>query len=569
MANAKDAAKDGSGAESAEPSERARSRYRSVFWFGLAGLCLTAAVIVSHLPLLQLRGASAQRFVLWMSASFLIGLLLRGARRRAFFGARLSRHKAVSFDAIFQGAILVNPQLPYPSVEAEFISRYAGLSPELVSPWFQIRATSALSIPLILGSVTSALAGLEELAGAFLAAVCGWLAYRAYSLDWRPWGRSRFVIATLLGMAAAVGEGLAFLMATAAVDPSAAGWQSFLLYSVLLTGFELSPLPLALGVLEVLWLALYQVPNFAWPGLLMPLAYRAWRAVPILLLTAFYLPRYKMSFGDLFDPRLAWVLSSIRRRTTKQTMFAGSAAPLLSVVLPAYNEAERLPRYLPGVLSFCERLKGGAEVLVVDDGSSDGTAAYVESVALRNPAVRLIRQGTNQGKGRAVRRGVAEAKGAYILFADSDGATPIGEAAKLLSAARAGAEVVIGSRKATGQNVHRERSLFRGLMGSIFYRVTNLLAVPGVADTQCGFKLFARSAAERIFPLLREAGWAFDVELLFLAQKFGMTIEEVPVNWSAVGGSKVRARDAIKMFTALLRIRRRASGLTADTGTLA
>ncbi len=99
--------------------------------------------------------------------------------------------------------------------------------------------------------------------------------------------------------------------------------------------------------------------------------------------------------------------------------------------------------------------------------------------------------------------------------------------------------------------------------------MTNLLAVPGVADTQCGFKLFARSAAERIFPLLREAGWAFDVELLFLAQKFGMTIEEVPVNWSAVGGSKVRARDAIKMFTALLRIRRRASGLTADTGTLA
>ena len=107
-----------------------------------------------------------------------------------------------------------------------------------------------------------------------------------------------------------------------------------------------------------------------------------------------------------------------------------------------------------------------------------------------------------------------------------------------------------------------DRSFFRDLMGAAFYRVTNLLAVPGIADTQCGFKLFRRVAAQRLFPLMTETGWAFDVEVLFLAQKFGMAIQEVPVRWTAIEGSKVNPiRDAIKMFGAVLRIRKHSAGL--------
>jgi dolichyl-phosphate beta-glucosyltransferase len=172
-----------------------------------------------------------------------------------------------------------------------------------------------------------------------------------------------------------------------------------------------------------------------------------------------------------------------------------------------------------------------------------------------------VRQNPNRGKGAAVQRGVLESHGRFILFTDADGATPITECSKLLQAALDGADIVIGSRK-IGSGVQRERSVLRSLVGSMFYRITNLLAVPGIEDTQCGFKLFSRTAARHIFPELRETGWAFDVEVLFLAQKFGMIIEELPVNWSAVEGSKIRPKDAIRMLIALLRIRHRGSGLT-------
>jgi dolichyl-phosphate beta-glucosyltransferase len=206
-------------------------------------------------------------------------------------------------------------------------------------------------------------------------------------------------------------------------------------------------------------------------------------------------------------------------------------------------------------------------VLVIDDGSRDGTVAYVEGVAAGHPAVRVIRQVRNQGKGAAVLRGLQAACGRYILFADADGATPIAEADKLLRVAARGVEVVVGSRKAVDQSVQRERSPIRDLMGAVFYRVTNLLAVPGVRDTQCGFKLFRRVAAQRIVPLMRETGWAFDVEVLFLAQKCGLAIVEVPVNWTAIAGSKISpVKDAIKMFMAVLRIRQRGAGLGAIRG---
>jgi dolichyl-phosphate beta-glucosyltransferase len=217
---------------------------------------------------------------------------------------------------------------------------------------------------------------------------------------------------------------------------------------------------------------------------------------------------------------------------------------------------------LPDVLAYAATVTGGAEVIVVDDGSKDGTPDYVLALAKQDGALRLVRQNPNRGKGAAVQRGMLESEGRFILFTDADGATPIAECSKLLQAGLTGADVVIGSRKIGGTDVQRERSMFRNLVGSIFYRITNLLAVPGIEDTQCGFKLFSRAAARRIFPEIRETGWAFDVEVLFLAQKFGMTIDELPVNWSAVEGSKIRPKDAVRMFLALLRIRHRGAGLT-------
>jgi dolichyl-phosphate beta-glucosyltransferase len=282
----------------------------------------------------------------------------------------------------------------------------------------------------------------------------------------------------------------------------------------------------------------------------------------MLLLTWFYLPRYKMTVADLYNPHLAQALAPEQPEQVDDTAPDG---PLLSVVIPAYNEEQRLPLYLPKVQAFCRALPSESEILVVDDGSKDGTVAYVQSLAAADPSIRLLRQPRNQGKGAAVRRGVQEARGAFILFADADGATPIGEAAKLLAAGRKGTDVVIGSRKAADSETRRDRSWLRGLLGSVFYRVTNLLAVPGILDTQCGFKLFRRSAAQRIFPQLHESGWAFDVEILFLAQKFGMSIAEVPVNWSAVDGSKVKASDGLRFFSALFRIRHRAAGLTGPS----
>jgi dolichyl-phosphate beta-glucosyltransferase len=167
----------------------------------------------------------------------------------------------------------------------------------------------------------------------------------------------------------------------------------------------------------------------------------------------------------------------------------------------------------------------------------------------------------NQGKGAAVRRGVLEARGRYILFADADGATPIAELDRFRPAMAANIEVVIGSRRLAAPDVVREREGFRAMMGSAFYTLVNLLAVPGIRDTQCGFKMFRRDAARRLFAWSCEKGWAFDVEILYLAQRVGYAIEEVAVNWRAVEGSKVSpVADSLRMFLAVFRIRARHAG---------
>jgi dolichyl-phosphate beta-glucosyltransferase len=538
------------------------SRAGLQFWLGFIGLAIAVGIVAAAWPFWPVESFEITAFAGWMTASVCGGFVFRGLRRKLFFAERLSLHKAFSFDALFQAAILVNPQLRYPDVEREFLASHLNTAPDVVSPWFVVRETSAAAIPLVLAGVTAILAGNWVFATASAVAASAWIGFRTVSPFLKATPRGRFLGAIALGITASVVEGLAFMQASQIVYPQTPAWGTFLLYAFMLAAFELSPLPFALGTIELTWAALAAGIGGSIPGLLMPEMYRMFRAVPVLLLMLFYLPRYKMSAGDLYDARLATVLARTRRRPGLDKEAGASSRPLLSVVIPAYNESERLPRYLPDVVAFCQTLDGGAEVIVVDDGSKDGTAEYVAAVATAEPMVRLIRQNPNRGKGAAVRSGVLESGGRFILFTDADGATPITECSKLLEAALAGSDVVIGSRKIGGEAARRERSILRKLVGSIFYRITNLLAVPGIEDTQCGFKLFSRAAARQIFPDLRETGWAFDVEILFLAQKIGLTIDELPVNWSAVEGSKIRPKDAIRMLVALIRIRRRGAGLT-------
>ncbi len=554
---------DSSNVNPSPPPNRAeRVEYsQDVLVLGLVGLFTTlAAALVMYGADTLSKSAAWGEFSLWMTFAVLVGFALRVARRKIFLGRQCSWHQAFSFDALFQGAILLHPQLAYPGVEEGFLQRETDVTGERVQRWFRVRSTSAMVIPLALGCATACLAGWWT-AGALGGVLClGTLAYRTIRSGWAGRESVRLAAATSLGIVGALLEGFGFVAASQAVCTECVAWQVFLLYMVIFASFELSPVPFALGVLELAYGILLLLPGLVLPGLILPLAYRLWRGAPVLAATVFYLPRYKLSLLDLYDLSLADALASTVRPEGGWPGDVSHEGPRLSIVIPAYNEAERLPIYLPQVIDYAQRLEGEAEVIVVDDGSLDGTPEYVKEVMESHDCLRLLALESNQGKGAAVRRGVLEAKGRFVLFADADGATPILEADGLLAVAESGVEVVIASRKAVGRDV--DRSFFRDLMGAAFYRVTNLLAVPGIADTQCGFKLFRRVAAQRLFPLMTETGWAFDVEVLFLAQKFGMAIQEVPVRWTAIEGSKVNPiRDAIKMFGAVLRIRKHSAGL--------
>jgi dolichyl-phosphate beta-glucosyltransferase len=233
-------------------------------------------------------------------------------------------------------------------------------------------------------------------------------------------------------------------------------------------------------------------------------------------------------------------------------------APHLSVVIPAFNEAVRLPRYLSEVLGFLEARGKPYEVVVADDGSTDGTAAVVRGLAARYPAVRLLPLGRNRGKGAAVRAGMLAATGAARLFTDADGATPIGELTRLEPALATGADIAIGSRVLIDPAVSVRTRSHRVAAGRVFNWLVAQLGVCGVADSQCGFKLFTAEAAETLFGALETAGFAFDVELFLRAQARGYRIGEVPVNWADQEGSKVGVlSNGPGMIVQLLRARRR------------
>jgi dolichyl-phosphate beta-glucosyltransferase len=230
----------------------------------------------------------------------------------------------------------------------------------------------------------------------------------------------------------------------------------------------------------------------------------------------------------------------------------------VSVVIPAYNEEQRLPSTLLSVLEYLRENYQSFEIIVVDDGSSDQTPKIVRQFVTLAPQIKLFVLPYNRGKGYAVKFGVLNAIGRRILFNDADGASPIEELSRLEKALDDGAEVAIGSRARYSADTAVETLWYRKLMGRVYNGIVNLVILPGIADTQCGFKLFRREAAMPIFKMQRAEGFSFDVELLFLSRKVGCKIAEVPINWTNVPGSKVSlGKDSLLMFRDIMIFRMR------------
>jgi dolichyl-phosphate beta-glucosyltransferase len=228
----------------------------------------------------------------------------------------------------------------------------------------------------------------------------------------------------------------------------------------------------------------------------------------------------------------------------------------LSVVIPAYNEAERIPRTLHGTVEYLKSRGKPFEVLVVDDGSSDNTAGVVEELSRELPGVRLLRNPRNMGKGATVRNGVFAARGRMIAFLDADNSTRTSDMDRLIEAVSRGAAVAVGSRAHRYSVIPVKQPWRRRTAGKAFNFICRLLLDITVSDSQCGFKLFTRKAAQDVFSAAREEGFCFDVELLFLARKKGYRITEVPVTWSDDPASRVKLlKDSLGMFLGLLKIR--------------
>ena len=232
--------------------------------------------------------------------------------------------------------------------------------------------------------------------------------------------------------------------------------------------------------------------------------------------------------------------------------------PELSITIPAHNEARRILPYLRKITDYLGNHGRLHEILVVDDGSTDATAALIQQFARSAPAIRLIRLPTCRGKGAAVRAGMQEASGHMQLFTDADGATPIEELSRLEQALAKGADIAIASRALATQlpqfSVRVRRS--RSLLGTFFNVVAQQWGLAGIADTQCGFKLFRKAVAQELFGYASIDGFGFDLEVLYLARQRGYRITEVPVNWSDKPGSKVSViKDGLAMLRDLAVVR--------------
>lgn len=231
--------------------------------------------------------------------------------------------------------------------------------------------------------------------------------------------------------------------------------------------------------------------------------------------------------------------------------------PFLSIIIPAHNEENRLPRTLEQVFQFLERQSFPYEVIIVENGSIDRTRQIAENFA-RQHANFVVFQNDWRGKGRAIQRGVKEAHGEYLFFCDADLSMPVEEIGKFLPPQLDHFDIAIASREAPGA-VRYDEPYYRHLTGRVFNALIRLLVLPGLQDTQCGFKCIRAEIARDILPYQTLTGWAFDVELLYIARCRGYQIVEIPIQWYFNADSKISVfRDSLRMFLDLLLIRQNA-----------
>jgi dolichyl-phosphate beta-glucosyltransferase len=231
-------------------------------------------------------------------------------------------------------------------------------------------------------------------------------------------------------------------------------------------------------------------------------------------------------------------------------------SPTYSIVLPAYNESERIVATVESIFAFAAQKSWQTEIIVVNDGSTDDTAEVVRRCAATRPGVRLLQNPGNRGKGYSVRHGMLQAQGEILLFSDADLSSPIAEAEKLFAAIASGADIAIGSRWLKTELQLRRQPLYRRFYGRIFNLALRLILGLQFKDTQCGFKAFTRRAAHALFALQKIERWGFDPELLYLAKRLHLRIEEVPVAWAHREGTRLNPlRDGLHMFGEMLQIR--------------
>jgi dolichyl-phosphate beta-glucosyltransferase len=226
--------------------------------------------------------------------------------------------------------------------------------------------------------------------------------------------------------------------------------------------------------------------------------------------------------------------------------------PYLSLIIPAYNEGSRIAGSVETVRAFLDTLGKPYEIIVIDDGSTDSTAEVLPKLS----DIKAISYQPNAGKGHAVRQGVSASSGEFVAFSDADLSAPIDELPKLFAAIDSGADVAIGSRALKSSQLVIHQPHYRELGGRALNLVIQMLAVPGIRDTQCGFKLFKGDVARRVFAKCFLSGWGFDVEVLYLARRMGYRVAEVPVRWSHSADSKIRPfRAGLQVLRDTLRIR--------------
>jgi glycosyltransferase involved in cell wall biosynthesis len=246
----------------------------------------------------------------------------------------------------------------------------------------------------------------------------------------------------------------------------------------------------------------------------------------------------------------------------------------LSVIVPTYNEAARILPTLREILAYLPTVCSSFEVIVSDDGSTDDTLGVVARAFGPHANLRLLAAAKHLGKGAAVRQGMREAQGELLLFSDADLSTPIAEIEEFLRTIRDGSDVVIGSRRRPGAVIEIRQGRMREMLGRCFSWLTRAMLAIDVADVTCGFKLFTRRAADRLFSLQRIDGWGFDAEILFLAKRQGLRVKEVPVRWRNDPATRVRLRrdvlvslkDLVTILLHDLRAKYRDAPTIADTG---